>query len=164
MPSHTRNDTVDRALAAAFFILATVFVVYAATGRVWATDETVAVRFESLDVFIDSGNQPLAAYQFELLADDDSVQIVGVEGGEPAAFREPPFYDPVALNNNRIILAAFSTNNALPHGKVRVARVHVQVQRDTTPKYATELTVAASADGSAIPSTLSIVVAKGDSQ
>ena len=119
------------------------------------TETRPAVRFEAIDVYIDSAAQPLAAYQFELLADAASVKIVGVEGGEHAAFREPPYYDPAALSHNRIIIAAFNTGRDLPKGKTRIARLHVQV---TGPEqqYKTKLDVAATVEGKEIPATASV--------
>src|SRR4051812_49287196 len=79
--------------------------------------------FGALDIFIDSKDAPLAAYQFEFWADGD-VKLVGLEGGEHVAFKEPPHYDPRALTlpEPRVIVAAFNTGNDLPKGKTRVAR------------------------------------------
>ena len=114
-----------------------------------------AVRFTAIDVFVDSAATPLAVYQFELLADANHVKIVGVEGGEHAAFREPPYYDPAALSHNRIIIAAFNTGSDLPKGKTRVARLHLQVT-GPEPQFKTKLDVAASAEGKEIPATITI--------
>lgn len=87
-----------------------------------------AVRFEIVDVFASSA-QPLAAYQFELRAESGDARIVGVEGGEHAAFQTAPYYDPAALRTGRIIIGAFSTANDLPpaNARTRVARVHLEV-------------------------------------
>ncbi|HVX85533.1 MAG TPA: hypothetical protein VH253_12185, partial [Phycisphaerae bacterium] len=59
----------------------------------------------------------------------------GGGGGEAAAFREAPFYDPKALEQHRIVLAAFhvaggggAANGELPSGETRVARVHLEVK------------------------------------
>ncbi|MHC4096148.1 MAG: hypothetical protein ACYSU3_08820, partial [Planctomycetota bacterium] len=68
------------------------------------------VRFAPLHIFLDSGNQGLAAFQFELQALTGQIKIVGVEGGEHPVFKKPPYYDPAALANDRIIIAAFSTS------------------------------------------------------
>ena len=38
-------------------------------------------RFEAIDVFVDSGNQRLAAWQLEVRSAANDVQIVGIEGG-----------------------------------------------------------------------------------
>jgi hypothetical protein len=122
-------------------------------------------RFEAVDVFVDSGDVPLAAYQFELAAEVGQITIVGIEGGDPAAFKEAPYYDPAALNRqHRIIVAAFSTARDLPKGVTRVARVHVYVTGDTEPQYVVALKVAASADGERIPATASATASRGEAQ
>ena len=122
--------------------------------------EQNAVRFEAIDVFVDSGDLPLAAYQFELVSKAADVEIVGIEGGAHAAFAEPPYYDPKAMNNNRVILAAFNTGNDLPSGRSRVARIHVQVQGPGQQEYQTKLTVSATSDGESVPAKLSIAKAR----
>ena len=60
------------------------------------TSASDAVRFGSVDVFIDSGPAALAAYQFELDVTAGNVTLVGVEGGEHRAFQQAPYYDPRA--------------------------------------------------------------------
>jgi len=117
------------------------------------------VRFEAIDVFVDSGAVPLAAFQFEMQSRRPGVEIVGIEGGEHAAFAEPPYYDPRAMNNNRVILAAFSTADELPSGRSRVARVHVQFQGPEPHKFETRLDVSATTDGKPIPATISLTKA-----
>jgi hypothetical protein len=117
-------------------------------------------RFESVDVFIDSGEAALAVYQVEIKVKKGNAIIVGVEGGEHPAFKNPPYYDPAALQHGRIILAAFNTGNNLPKGKTRVARLHVQVTGAEAAEYEAALMVAASASGAAINATVS--VGKGD--
>ncbi len=109
--------------------------------------------FGWVDVYLDSGDVPLAAYQFELAAAAGEFEIVGVEGGEHGAFAEPPYYDPAALHNNRVIIAAFNTDDELPQGRTRVARIHVLVEGEA-PQYVATLIVAATADGSPIPVTI----------
>src|SRR5438552_2611435 len=66
-------------------------------------------RFGAMDIFIDSGSTPLAAYQIEIAATNGLAKIVGIEGGEHPAFQQPPFYDPKAMQHDRVILAGFST-------------------------------------------------------
>jgi hypothetical protein len=111
---------------------------------------TQSVRFATVDIRIDPKNRPLAAYQLEVTADSPNVKLAGVEGGEHAAFREPPYYDPAALNQNRIILAAFNTGSDLPAKGFRAARLHVQISGDANPKWEVKLTVASASDGSAV--------------
>ena len=48
------------------------------------------VRFAAVEVFIDSGEQPIAAWQFQLAAERGDVKIVGIERGEHPAFSHPP--------------------------------------------------------------------------
>ena len=119
-----------------------------------------AVRFEAIDVFVDSGNQPLAAYQVELASKTPGVEIVGIEGGEHAAFAEPPYYDAKAMHNNRVIIAAFTTGENLPAGRCRVARIHVQLQGPGVKEYETKLSVSATTNGKRVPAELSIAKAK----
>ena len=121
-----------------------------------AEDGAATVRFEAVSIFIDSKEQSLAAWQIELTAKGGDVKIVGIEGGEHPAFKEPPYYDPAALNNNRVIIAAFNTGRTLPTGRTRVARVHVQVSGN--PEYQLRLIVAANADGKEI----SAIVSQGE--
>lgn len=115
-----------------------------------------AVRFEAIDVFVDSRDQSLAAWQLELSCTDTGVLISGIEGGEHPAFREPPYYDARAINNNRVILAAFSTQDKLPTGRSRVARVHVQVTGPGDHFWRTRLTTAAGSLGETIDAGMDI--------
>ena len=82
--------------------------------------------------------------------------IVGVEGGEHAAFKEPPYYDPKALMQNRIIIAAFNAGGDLPKSKTRVARLHLRLAANIEPNYQIKLNTAATADGSPIPAAATI--------
>ena len=122
-----------------------------------------------------AGAATLAAYQVEIKADgtgqrpmppDAKITLVGVEGGEHAAFKDAPHYDPAALHEDRlkdrIILAAFNTGADLPAGKTRVARIHVQVEG---PELAFKVVVmaAATADGTKIDATATAGAA-GDSR
>jgi hypothetical protein len=107
-------------------------------------------QFKAIDVFIDSKDQSLAAYQFELHATAGDVKIVGIEGGEHAAYKQPPFYDAKAMMGDRVIVAAYSTLDDLPLGKTRIARVHVRVGGNVEPKYELKLTASASKEGKSI--------------
>ena len=118
-------------------------------------------RFEAIDVYVNSGNQRLAAWQLEVKSTANDVQIVGIEGGEHPAFQEAPYYDKRAMNNNRVIIAAFSTGDDLPSGRSRVARIHVQVRGPGARTWLSELTTSATADGTRIPAEISIAKAAG---
>ena len=113
------------------------------------------VRFAPLHIYLDSGNKPLAAYQFELKAPTGQIKIVGVEGGQHKAFEEAPYYDPAALANDRIIIAAFNTDSELPKGRTRIATIHLQIIGDAEPDYELKLTVAGNADANEIPAKIS---------
>jgi hypothetical protein len=83
------------------------------------------------------------------------VKIVGIEGGEHRAFREPPFYDPKAMQEERVIIAAFSTEKPenLPTGKTRVATIHLQTTGTERLGIRLELQTAADSAGKKISVT-----------
>lgn len=124
----------------------------------------LATRFSAIDIFIDSGATPLAAYQLDFTAtapghDDQSpatVKIVGIEGGEPGPYNAAPYYDERAIQGERVIIGALSTLPAdqLPRGRVRVARVHLMTTgSNTAPTCILTLTTAAGADAQRIDAT-----------
>ena len=121
---------------------------------------TELVRFAPLHIYLDTSDKKLAAYQFELKAAVGTIKIVGVEGGKHPAFQTPPYYDPAALMNNRIIIADFNTGQNLPHGKTLIATLHLQITGDLEPEYELELVVAADAEGTRIPAN--IIYEKGE--
>jgi hypothetical protein len=118
----------------------------------WRVTKRGGVRFVAVDVFVDSGTQTLAAYQLTFSASRGDVKIVSLEGGEHEEFKEPPYYDPKAIQRERAVLAAFSTGSAanLPKGRTRVATIHVQVSGPKQPEYRVKLTAAATSEGHAI--------------
>ncbi len=108
-------------------------------------DDSRGVRFEVVDIFVNTAT-PLAAYQFEIVARHERTRVVGVEGGEPEAFQQPPYYDPAALRGGRVIIAAFSMATELPAGRVRVASVHFAASGGAE-MYDVKLVAAAGVDG-----------------
>ncbi len=58
---------------------------------------------------------------------------------------------------NRVIIAAFTTSSNVPHGKTRVARIHLAISADTDPKFTAKLTTAGNPDGQKIPAELSLI-------
>lgn len=122
-----------------------------------------SVRFEAVDIFVDSADQSLAAWQLELMSPTQDVEIVGIEGGDHPAFQNPPYYDPRAMKNNRVILGAFQVDqeNGLPTGRHRVARVHVQVKGIGDRVWMGELTTAADAEGKPIVASIEVEKANG---
>jgi hypothetical protein len=108
--------------------------------------------FRAVEVFVDSTNKPLAAYQLEFTA-SRGAKIVGIEGGEHAAFKAAPFYDPKAMQHELVIIGAFSLAKAdkLPSGKTRVATIHLQTTGNEPPRYEVRLATAATVGGKKIP-------------
>src|SRR5207247_3897063 len=115
----------------------------------WRVTRPGGIRFVAVDVFVDSGAQPLAAYQLTFFARRGDVKIVSIEGGEHPAFQQPPYYDPKAIQRERAVLAAFNTGPAgkLPTGRSRVATLHLQLNGARAPEYKVNLAAAASCDG-----------------
>jgi hypothetical protein len=142
-----------RALA----IVASLTLAAAAFGQV---ERAQRVRFVAVDVYVDAGSAPLAAYQFELTG-GASAKVVGVEGGENAAFREAPYYDPAALKGGRIIIAAFSTSDNLPVGRTRVATVHFQEAVGEDTPYEAALKVAGTSGAVKIEASIEVVRDEG---
>jgi hypothetical protein len=119
-----------------------------------------AQRFEPVDVYIDSGDQPLAAYQVEVTVEGDAM-IVGVEGGDAAAFAVPPHYDPRALAGGRIIIADLDVGSELPRGRTRVATLHMRAT-GAAPRYRASVQEAAGPDGRRIPITVTLEPQQGE--
>jgi hypothetical protein len=109
-------------------------------------------RFSAVDIYVDSKNAPLAAYQIEFSATNGVAKILGIEGADSGAFREPPFYDAKAIQHERVIIAAFNTAAAdkLPSGKTRIATIHLQIVRNEAPRFQLTLQAAANPDGNRI--------------
>jgi hypothetical protein len=115
-----------------------------------------AVFFVPVGVYVDSGDNSLGVYQVEIKVLKGDVKIVGVEGGEHAAFKKPPYYDPAALMKGRIILAKFSTQDDLPVGRTRVATLHMQVTGDVLPEYEVIVNVVGDGNGEAIDAVVTV--------
>lgn len=123
------------------------------------------IRFVSVDLFIDTKDQPLAVYQLEFSATKDLVKIVGVEGSSHEAFRDAPHFDPLALQQERIILAAFNTAAAekLPRGKTRIATIHLQVTGENDPVSQVKSSIIATIDGKPIEAALTAEIRRTQS-
>lgn len=106
--------------------------------------------FAVYDVYVDS-KEPLAAYQIRIESNSQSTKIISVEGGEHSAFKQPPFYDPKAIQNHVIKLAAFSTapSGSLPVGRTRIASLHLQADKPW-PEFSLRVEAAATAGGKKI--------------
>lgn len=118
-----------------------------------------SIRFLAADVYVDSKDKPLAAYQLEFSVTNAKAKIVGIEGGEHPAFCEAPHYDPKAIQKGRVMIAAFSTEpiNKLPTGNIRVATIHVQTSGTTNDaQFQLKLHTAADVEGRIITAKASI--------
>ncbi|NMC69900.1 MAG: hypothetical protein GYA57_07525, partial [Myxococcales bacterium] len=127
----------------------------AAVARAEATGGA-PVRFLQVAIYIDSGPRPLAAWQIEFLVRAGDVEVVGVEGGEHPAYAEPAYYDPAALREYRLVLAAFDTGTDLPAGRTRVATLHLMVRGAAAPELDARLVVAADPDGRSFDAAVTI--------
>lgn len=134
--------TALRLLIAILFL-----VVCAAIGQ-----EPVRGTFRAVDLFVDSGDQPLAAYQLSFACAAADVKIVGIEGGDHRAFAEPPYYDPKAMQSNRVVVAAFNTTSSeqLPRGRTRIATIHIQTSANVAWRYDLKVKAAATPAGESI--------------
>lgn len=132
-------------------------------------------RFASVEVYVDSGESPLAAYQVEFsgrIGDGvgGGVKLVGIEGGAAGTvFAAPPAYDPKALAGGRVVIADFSTlaGEKLPSGRSLVARLHLMLEipeghAGARPEYVVKLIAAGSPDGAHIQASASVV--EGDAR
>lgn len=136
----TRLITLCGVLAVAISLLMPVASGWSPRAGEPPTTAKAAGEFAPVDVFIDCGVTPLAAWQVEVTprAEKEGVRVVlvGIEGGDAGVYEKPAHYDPTALASDggegagRVVLAAFSTADVskLPSGRVRVARLHVLVE------------------------------------
>ena len=143
-----------------------VLAVFGLTANLFAQQPAVEEgrsRFAVIDVFVDAASTPLAAYQLELVVTNGVANIVGIEGGEHPAFRQPPFYDPKAIQREHVIIASFSTLNAaeLPIGKTRVATIHFRTTTTQSPQFELKLRTTADSDGRKIAAKASFEERKG---
>ncbi|MBW2276583.1 MAG: hypothetical protein JRF63_03765 [Deltaproteobacteria bacterium] len=104
------------------------------------------IRFAPVEIVLEV-DEPVAAYQVELLVKRGQATVVGVEGGENAGFDAAPYYDPAALKGGRIVIGAFSTKHVLTRGRHRVAAVHMREVGPDPAEYELRLVAAASASG-----------------
>lgn len=117
--------------------------------------EESPVRFRAVDIYIDSGSTPLAAYQLEFSVTNTVAKIVGIEGGAHPAYHEPPYYDPKAIQQERVIIAAFNTDkpDKLPTGKTRVATIHLEIVGAEKPAYQLKIQAGGGSAGNRISVT-----------
>jgi hypothetical protein len=118
-----------------------------------SADETAvapARSFATIEVWIDSGESVLAGWQLRADFGKSDARIVGVEGGAPGAYHEPPHYDPRALNGGEIVLAALAEGNELPAGRILVAVLHVEHAPSGLPPLEISDVIGVGTDGRAV--------------
>ncbi len=116
--------------------------------------------FRAIDMYVDSGDTPLAAYQIELSYDGERMKIVSLEGGATEGFKPAPHYDRKGLKGGRLIIAAFTSTDALAiAGRQRVARVHLMVEDGTDRLPSARLVTAARPGGVKIAATVTLTPA-----
>jgi hypothetical protein len=117
--------------------------------------ENFQVHFRAVAIYVDSSKIPLAAYQLEFSVTNVLTKIVGVEGGQHSAFRDAPFYDPKAIQQERVIIGAFSTDKPenLPTGKTCVAVIHLETIGEERPIFNLKLQTAGDSAGNKITAT-----------
>lgn len=121
-----------------------------------AAKQQAELRFVAIDLVVDSGEQPLAAWQIDLTDRLGIAKLTGVEGGEFIGFQAAPAYDPRALQGAHVKLAAFHLLPDGPRGATRVASLHFVVEGPGDPDFQVTLTAAASPDGTNIQPLISI--------
>jgi hypothetical protein len=114
------------------------------------------VRFQTVDIYIDTADKPLAAYQFSLKSAAGNAHLAGILGADHPAFAKPPYYDSKALIDEQVVIAALSTDESLPRGKTRIARLTVQVTGGDDPRYELKLQAAAGPDGTPVPAKVTV--------
>ncbi len=121
-----------------------------------ATRRSPVSHFQTVDIYIDTADKPLAAYQFSLRSLTGNALLSGIAGAEHPAFAKPPYYDPKALIDEKVVIAALSTDESLPSGRTRVARLTVQVSGGEDPRYELTLQAAAGPDGNPVPAKVAV--------
>lgn len=126
------------------------------------------VRFAAVHVIVDVGEASLGAYQVDLRAVEGDVKVVGVEGATAdehgalaAAFTRAPYYDPKAMMGDRVVIGAFTLDEALPSGRVRVATVHVRIAGNAPPRFEAHVMAAADGQGKRIEATVTTELVQG---
>src|SRR5437660_562591 len=68
-----------------------------------AVPVSTRITYAAVNVYTAPHGKPLACYEMQIVATTGDVALVGIEGGESAAFNAAPYYDPRALQGKRII-------------------------------------------------------------
>lgn len=114
--------------------------------------------FQTWSLVCDSGSEPLAAWQVELVVANGIAEVVGIQAGDDPAFPDPPTYG-IHLDEGVLALAAFSLADELPTGRTRVATLHVytDLPEGAVPRTLVDDAVACDREGRRIPVTFELV-------
>lgn len=135
-------------MRSALSLTATLLLLVAAGGR----ERSPGPNFVPVDVYVDSGAEQIVAYQLELTYDRGKVQVLSLEGGDPEAFGDAPHYDPAGMRGGRIVIAAFTTDDAgAPSGRHRLARLHLRLAPGASADIEARVVIAARPGGEPIP-------------
>jgi hypothetical protein len=135
-----------------FLIISYILIISAAfAGSQDEEDCKGKISFSTVEVYVDSNIEALAAYQIDIKYDKNKIKIVGLEGGTDG-FKKPPFYDQAGLEGGHIIIAAFVSDDMQANkGSSRVARLHLQTTGCPPFVLNTEPMAAAKPGGNSIP-------------
>jgi hypothetical protein len=111
--------------------------------------------FRVIDIFVDPKGKSLGAYQLHWKVTTQNARIVGIEGGDHPAFRNPPQYDPRSIQGERVVVAAFNTGaeKSLPKGRIRIGSIHIEAAAAAICRFEIENLEAADAQGGRISVT-----------
>ena len=119
------------------------------------------IAFYPVDIYIDTGEKPLAAWQLEVHYNDTDITITGVEGGDHP-FGEPAYYDHLGMTQGRIVLAAFTTDRNAPSGRLRVARLHFMEEADGEGGISIRLILTAGPEGVPYEAEVNAIRTRGE--
>ncbi len=133
-----------------------------------ASSETPAIKFVAVDIYLQS-DEPVAAWQFELIDRGGQSKITGIENGESAAYDRAPYYDREAINlgqSDRVVVADYSlaAKEALPSGRFRLATVHLLQHGDDAAEFELTLVNASNHAGTAVNALISWTIRTGSQQ
>jgi hypothetical protein len=111
--------------------------------------------FRVIDIFLDPKGKSLGAYQLGWKVTTQNARIVGIEGGDHPAFRNPPQYDPRAIQGERLVVAAFNAGaeKSLPRGRIRIGSIHIEAAPSAICRFEIENLEAADVQGRRISVT-----------
>lgn len=123
------------------------------------------LRFASVDIYLET-SEPVAAWQFELSGKYGKMKVVGVEGGESAAYQRAPYYDREAVRlgeADRIVVADYSLADIdeLPSGRTRITTIHLMLDSEDDEDIESTLITATTYDGRVIDASISLVLRTG---